>query len=254
MTTQVGWYSSRIASYLLTPVIDCGVLLSSGHGGQLVGIDGRVTVLVPGAACLVCRNRIDLQRAAAEMLNPSEYRRLAEEGYAPALLDPEPAVVAFTTQVASAAVGEQLERLIHYGPDPVPTEILLRSHEREVSTNDQFPHEGHYCHPQAHKTWAWRHRTLPGADMAGMKRLIAWWQSLPLPWRPWRIVGQIGAGDEVAERLPHRGVVLVGTRESATWAVFDCPCRTGTSTYGESGQSPTPILEDRVSNTAVDPS
>ena len=142
---------SRIASYLLTPVIDCGVLLSSGHGGQLVGIDGRVTVLVPGAACLVCRNRIDLQRAAAEMLNPSEYRRLAEEGYAPALSDPEPAVVAFTTQVASAAVGELLERLIHYGPDPVPTEILLRSHEREVSTNDQFPHEGHYCHPQSHK-------------------------------------------------------------------------------------------------------
>ena len=142
---------SRIASYLLTPVIDCGVLLSSGPGGHLLGIDGRVTVLTPGAACLVCRNRIDLQRAAAEMLNASEYRRLAAEGYAPALSDPEPAVVAFTTQVASAAVSELLERLIHYGPDPVPTEILLRVHEREVSTNDQDPRVGHYCHPQAHK-------------------------------------------------------------------------------------------------------
>ena len=97
---------SRIASYLLTPVIDCGVLLSSGSGGHLVGIDGRVTVVTPGAACLVCRDRIDLRRAAAEMLNPSEHRRLAEEGYAPALADPEPAVVAFTTQVASAAVCE----------------------------------------------------------------------------------------------------------------------------------------------------
>ena len=41
---------SRIASYLLTPVIDCGVLLSSGPGGQLVGIDGRVTVLAPGCS------------------------------------------------------------------------------------------------------------------------------------------------------------------------------------------------------------
>ena len=142
---------SRIASYLLTPVIDCGVLLSSGRGGQLIGIDGRVTVLTPGAACLVCRNRIDLRRAAAEMLAPDEHRRLAEEGYAPALLDPEPAVVTFTTQVASAAVGELLERLIHYGPEPVPTEILLRSHDREVSTNDQDPREGHYCHPGAHK-------------------------------------------------------------------------------------------------------
>ena len=142
---------SRIASYLLTPVIDCGVLLSSGSGGHLVGIDGRVTVVTPGAACLVCRNRIDLQRASAEMLNPSEHRRLAEEGYAPALADPEPAVVAFTTQVASAAVCELLERLIHYGPDPVPTEVLLRSHEREVSTNDQNPRDGHYCHQPAEK-------------------------------------------------------------------------------------------------------
>ena len=138
---------SRIASYLLTPVIDCGVLLSSGRGGQLDGIYGRVTILAPGAACLVCRNRIDLQRAAAEMLAPDEYQRLADEGYAPALAGVEPAVVAFTTQVAAAAVSELLERLIHYGPEPVPTEVLLRAHEREMSTNDQDPRDGHYCHP-----------------------------------------------------------------------------------------------------------
>ena len=142
---------SRIASYLLTPVIDCGVLLSSGCGGKLDGIDGRVTVLAPGAACLVCRNRIDLQRAAAEMLAPDEHQRLADEGYAPALAGVEPAVVAFTTQVAAAAVSELLERLIHYGPEPAPTEVLLRAHEREVSTNDQGPRDRHYCHPDRGK-------------------------------------------------------------------------------------------------------
>ena len=38
--------------------------------------------------------------------------------------------------------------------------------------------------------------------MAGLKGLIARWQSLPLPWRPWRIVAQVAAGDEVAEHLP----------------------------------------------------
>ena len=63
--------------------------------------------------------------------------------------------------------------------------------------------------------------------MAGMTSLIAWWQSLPLPWRNWRIVGQVLAGDEVSERLPHCGIVLVGPPENATWAVMDCPCRTG---------------------------
>lgn len=142
---------SRVASFLLTPVIDCGVLISSGSSGQLLGIDGRVTVLTPEAACLVCRDRIDLARAAAEMLTPDEHRRLADEGYAPALPGAEPAVVAYTTHVAAAAVGELLERLIQYGPEPPPTELLLRLHEREVSTNDQDPREGHYCHPATHK-------------------------------------------------------------------------------------------------------
>ncbi len=142
---------SRFSSYLLTPVIDCGVLLSSARGGQLLGIDGRVTVIAPGVACLVCRDRIDLQRAAAEMLSADEYSRLAEEGYAPALPGVEPAVVAYTTQVAAAAVGELLERLIHYGPEPVPSEVLLRVHERELSTNERAPREGHYCHPAMQK-------------------------------------------------------------------------------------------------------
>ena len=63
--------------------------------------------------------------------------------------------------------------------------------------------------------------------MAGMKKLIAWWQSLPIPWRAWRIVGQISSGDEVPDQLPDKGVVLVGGPERLTWAVFDCPCRTG---------------------------
>lgn len=142
---------SRLASYLLTPVIDCGVLLSSDVDGQLVGIDGRVTVLAPGAACLVCRGRIDLGRAAAEMMTPDEHQRLVGEGYAPALAGVEPAVVTYTTQVAAAAVSELVERLVGYGPDPAPSEILLRLHERETSTNDMAPRERHYCDPTVGK-------------------------------------------------------------------------------------------------------
>ena len=139
---------SRIATYLMTPVIDCGVKLAS-NDGNLIGIDGRVTVLGPGAACLVCRERIDFARAAAEMLTPSEHRRRMAEGYAPSMPDVEPAVVTYTTQVAAAAVSELLERLVRYGPEPPPTELLVRMHERELSTNSQHPREGHYCDPVA---------------------------------------------------------------------------------------------------------
>jgi molybdopterin/thiamine biosynthesis adenylyltransferase/proteasome lid subunit RPN8/RPN11 len=142
---------SRLTTYLLIPVIDCGVLLTSRQGGNIEGIHGRVTVLVPGQACLVCRNRIDLARASAELLTPEERVRRADEGYAPALGRTEPAVVTFTTSVAAAAVSELLERLIGYGPEPRPGEILLRYHEREISTNIARPRERHYCHPLSGK-------------------------------------------------------------------------------------------------------
>lgn len=142
---------SRIASYLLTPVIDCGVLLTSADDGALTGIDGRITILSPGSACLVCRGRIDHARAASELLTPDERVRRADEGYAAALPGVEPAVVTFTTVVGSSAVGELLERLVGYGPSPVPSEIILRLHDREISTNRQEPNPGHYCDPYAGK-------------------------------------------------------------------------------------------------------
>jgi molybdopterin/thiamine biosynthesis adenylyltransferase len=142
---------SRLASFLLTPVIDCGVLLSSGPSGLLEGINGRVTVLAPGSACLVCRGRIDHARAASELLAPEERVRRVDEGYATALLGVEPAVVTFTTAVAAAAVTELIERLVGFGPEPVPSELILRMHDREMSANRQAPRDGHYCDPSAGK-------------------------------------------------------------------------------------------------------
>ncbi|MBZ9603184.1 ThiF family adenylyltransferase [Phyllobacterium chamaecytisi] len=138
---------SRLSTYFLLPIIDVGVLLSSDALGMLKGIDGRVTALSPGSACLVCRNRIDLGRASAELKTPEERKRLADEGYAPALGQTEPAVVAFTTAVAAIAVNELLDRLLGYGPPGGSNETLLRLHEREISTNRATPHETHYCHP-----------------------------------------------------------------------------------------------------------
>lgn len=140
---------SRAATHLLTPVIDCGVLLTSDADGRLDGVHARVTVLHPGAACLICRGRIDLARAATEVLTPDERVRRLDEGYATALPGTEPAVVAYTTMIASLAVAELIERLTGYGTMPVPNEVLLRHHERDVSTNVQPPTEEHYCDPTA---------------------------------------------------------------------------------------------------------
>ena len=137
---------SRLSIYYLVPLIDVGVLLSSDEREFLTGIDGRITVVSPGNACLACRGRVDVARAAVEMKTPQERNRLVDEGYAPALGPVEPAVVTFTTMVASAAVNELLERLVGYGHPERPSEILLRIHDREISTNVVEPRLHHYCH------------------------------------------------------------------------------------------------------------
>lgn len=142
---------SRLSTYFMIPVIDCGVLLSSDATGIVRGIDGRVTTMAPGSPCLVCRGRVDTKRAAAELMTPDERVRLADEGYAPALGAIEPAVVAYTTITAATAVGEFLERMIGYGPEDRPSEVLLRLHDREISTNQATSRERHYCHPNAGK-------------------------------------------------------------------------------------------------------
>jgi molybdopterin/thiamine biosynthesis adenylyltransferase len=142
---------SRLSTFMLAPVIDCGVLLSSDNTQQLNGIHGRVTVLHPGQACLVCRDRIDISRASSELHTANERARLAAEGYAQALPGVEPAVVAYTTAVAATAVAELLERLTYYGVEPAPSEILLRLHDREISTNRADPRPRHYCDPTAGK-------------------------------------------------------------------------------------------------------
>ena len=142
---------SRLSTYFLIPVIDLGVLLSSNGKEELEGIYGRITLMYPGSACLMCRNRIDLARASAEMKTPEERKRLADEGYAPALGEVEPAVVSFTTIVAASAVSEFLERLIGFGAENRTSEVLLRIHDREISTNHVEPRIGHYCHPSTGK-------------------------------------------------------------------------------------------------------
>lgn len=138
---------SRLPFYYYIPVIDCGVQLTSDHNDIIAGIYGRVTTVHPGSACLVCRDRVDLGRAEAELRSADEQARLEREHYAVALPGAEPALVSFTTMTAAWAISELIERLIGYGERPSPSELLIRVHERKVNANIVDPTPGHYCHP-----------------------------------------------------------------------------------------------------------
>jgi len=124
---------NRWAYAHLAPVIDLAVLITA-DSGTVTGIDGRVTWLSPGTACLLCRGRLDPALAYAEMLDPVERKRLAGEGYVPDADTPQPAVVTLTSLVASLGTTELLHRLFGLA-DPDPTEILALVRQRELSRN-----------------------------------------------------------------------------------------------------------------------
>lgn len=136
---------ARLAYIAAVMTIDMGVTIKSHDDGTIQDIVGRVTVMHPGAPCLLCRGRIDLARAAAEERTSAENEKREAEGYAPGIGVTDPAVITYTTAVAAAAVGELVERLVGFARSPRPSELLLRFHERDVRLNDGHIRPGCYC-------------------------------------------------------------------------------------------------------------
>lgn len=100
--------------HYLTPVIDLGVKIETAD--QLIQeVWGRITTITPGAPCLFCRGRISAEGLRLEALQCEERDSQIRQGYAPELEEPAPAVVAYTSAVASMAASELLSRLFLSG-------------------------------------------------------------------------------------------------------------------------------------------
>jgi molybdopterin/thiamine biosynthesis adenylyltransferase len=135
---------SRLAYWYLVPVIDTAFMVDT-YAGSVRGLFGRITTIQPGSPCLFCRGRIDPALVAAEGLSLAERERLAGEGYVRGIGEPDPSVGAYTTLVASFAVGEMLDRLFTLSGEEAPDELLLRLHDRAISKVVAAPLPGHYC-------------------------------------------------------------------------------------------------------------
>jgi molybdopterin/thiamine biosynthesis adenylyltransferase len=133
---------SRLAYWYCIPVIDMGVVIRATEG-EITGLYGRVTTMVPGDACLICRGRVDLQLARDEQQPTDERERLAREGYAQGLGDPDPAVVTYTTLVAALAVDELKRRLFGFGAPAA--ELLISISDRELRRPGRSAAPTHFC-------------------------------------------------------------------------------------------------------------
>ncbi len=126
---------NRLAYFYGIPVIDVGLRMAPARVGHAHDIVGRVTTLSPGRPCLICGGVVNPRRAAEEALeraDPEEFQRRKAEAYVIGSGDPAPAVVTFTTEMASVAVNEMLAALtgFHGEAGMVPTRTR-RFHVRD---------------------------------------------------------------------------------------------------------------------------
>ena len=107
-------FLNRLAYFYMIPVIDMGVLIDPNDKDGYDSFDGRVTVIQPGYTCQVCRQLISPQKMLEEGMlrsDPLRYEQYRQAGYVVGGIDPSPAVVTFTTEIAAVAVNELLQRL-----------------------------------------------------------------------------------------------------------------------------------------------
>jgi molybdopterin/thiamine biosynthesis adenylyltransferase len=130
-------FLNRLAVFYRIPLFDTGLLIrvSKDDPPEIESLDGRVSVLLPSKTCLSCRGTISAKQAADEALrrsDPTEFERRKAEAYVFGAGNPSPAVVTFTTEVATMAVNELLHRLQGYrGAEGAITTQVRQFHRME---------------------------------------------------------------------------------------------------------------------------
>lgn len=138
---------NRLAIWYLIPVIDIAVQINS-ENGTVRGVEGRVTKLFAGNACLHCREELLPERIRAESIaysNPKEYAKLKKERYVVGMDEPDPSVIMLTTHVASRGVIEFVQMLTGFLGDRETTEIRELYSETQIGKNSRSGKDGCEC-------------------------------------------------------------------------------------------------------------
>jgi molybdopterin/thiamine biosynthesis adenylyltransferase len=109
-------FLNRLAHFYLLPVFDMGIVIEPdpNDASNLLALQGRLTLILPGNICLLCRGEVNATLAAEEDLkrnDPTGYERRKDEAYVVGGGNPSPAVITFTTEIATVSVNELINRI-----------------------------------------------------------------------------------------------------------------------------------------------
>ncbi|KQX22125.1 HesA/MoeB/ThiF family protein [Variovorax sp. Root434] len=91
---------NQLAYQYYIPCIDMGVAIGT-EAGIVMYIGGRVQMLSPGLACLVCTDKLDSEQVRREMMTQEERKK---DRYIVGEQVSQPAVISLNSQVSSAAI------------------------------------------------------------------------------------------------------------------------------------------------------
>jgi molybdopterin-synthase adenylyltransferase len=141
-------FINQLAYQYFIPVIDMGVSITPDDNDQIVSIDGRVHMLAPGMACLVCNDGILNGRRVMWDLQTARQRR-ADPYFLKMAGIKQPAVISLNGTVASQAVTLFLSAVA--GVPVNARSIRFRAMRGDARVMDDTPREGCVnCSPQAY--------------------------------------------------------------------------------------------------------
>lgn len=92
---------SQFSYQYLVPGIDMGVVIHASSAGAVTHVSGRVQMLAPGLACLLCSAVLDPEQVRRDLLT-DEAR--AADPYIPGHAEPQPSVISINSAATSLAI------------------------------------------------------------------------------------------------------------------------------------------------------
>ena len=124
-TTRSRAYLNQLCFQYSVPLLDIGCQFQVEEGsGRLVNEIGKINLVTPESACLMCSGHVRPELMYAESLSDEERHELVEQGYVRGLAGPQPSMQMYNMQVAGLGLQRLLNHLL--GVQRVPVEHYER--------------------------------------------------------------------------------------------------------------------------------